>query len=86
MKISPQFYDYIDEKIIDELTFLKYMDLKKIVDSYMSFLKQDPRIPKECKKIIKKYIPTCYVITIDELFSDTELLRVQRELTKEDYL
>lgn len=29
LKISPQFYDYIDEKIIDELTFLKYMDLKK---------------------------------------------------------
>ena len=86
LKINPQFYDYIDEKIIDELTFLKYMDLKKIVDSYMSFLKQDPSITKECKKIIKKYISTCYVITIDELFSDTELLRVQLELTQENYL
>ena len=86
LEISPQFYAYIDEKIIDELTFLRYMDFKKIVDSYMSFLKQDSRVPKECKTIINKYISTCHVITIDELFSDTELLRVQRELTKEDYL
>ena len=79
-EINLQFYDYIDNKINNEKTFLKYMDLKKIVCSYMIFLKQDPTISKECKKAAKDYITTCKVITIDELFSKSESKRVQLEL------
>ncbi|MDU5765256.1 MAG: hypothetical protein E6Z94_01640 [Streptococcus salivarius] len=80
LKIDSQFYDYIDEKIIDEETFLKYMDLKKIVGSYMVILKQNDEISKECRKAAKDYIPTCNEIKINELFSVSEVERIRREL------
>ena len=80
LKIDSQFYDYIDETIIDEETFLKYMDLKKIVGSYMSILEQNAEISKECRKAAKDYIPTCNEIKIDELFSISVAKRVNLDL------
>ena len=80
LKINSQFYDYIDEKIIDEKTFLKYMDLKKIVGSYMGILKQNSEISKECRNAAKDYIPTCNEIKIDDLFSISVAERVTLDL------
>lgn len=80
LEINSQFHEYIDFKIFDETTFLKYMDLKNIVSSYMMFLKQNSTIPKECRKAAKNYITSCDVISITDLFSNSELQRVQQEL------
>lgn len=80
LEIDSKFHPYIDSKIIDQDSFLRYMDLKKVVNSYMNVIKQGKKNSKETKKIIKKYIETCNIISIEELFSKSELSRVQKEL------
>ena len=76
-------YIFLTSEKIDlvcHLTFLKYMDLKKIVGSYMGILKQNSEISKECRNAAKDYIPTCNEIKINDLFSISVAERVTLDL------
>ncbi|NLQ42967.1 hypothetical protein D3845_00920 [Streptococcus mutans] len=89
--IEKTFHKYIDETINDENTFLKYMDLKKLANSYSNFIikqnslkvrdglltSEEERKIKEKNIFLKKYIDNSRVIDLNNLFNKSELNRLR---------
>ena len=82
--IDNQYYKYIDKKINNENDYIKYMNLKKVVDKFSKYKINCKNINKEDKKIYRKYIETLFDYmngcNISILFNDSEYKRVNQFL------
>ncbi|QWG44696.1 hypothetical protein EXW31_10505 [Bacillus mycoides] len=79
-KHHDQYVEYITNNIVSEITFMKYKDLKKVVELYVKFYKL-----KNSEKInhiidLAKYLPAK---SIEEIFDETTLDRFNKILQPE---
>lgn len=82
--IDNQYHEYIDKKINNEDDYIRYMNLKKVVDKFSIYKINCRNTNKEDKKIYRKYIETLFNYMndshISEIFSNSEYKRINKFL------
>lgn len=90
--IESIFHDYIDEISINVEIFMRYMDLKEVVDSYSRYRikqnntsKNSPPLSgldrdnvKAENKFFKKYIENAVTIVMEQLFKEEDFVRLKQ--------
>ena len=79
--IDNKYHEYINKKINNEDDYVKYMNLKKVVDKFSIYKINCRNTNKEDKKIYRKYIETLFDYmnncNINVLFSNSEFSRIK---------
>ena len=79
--IDNKYHEYINKKINNEDDYVKYMNLKKVVDKFSIYKINCRNTNKEDKNIYRKYIETLFDYmnncNINVLFSNSEFSRIK---------
>lgn len=82
--IDNKYHEYINKKIDNKDDFIRYMNLKKVVDKFSIYKINCINTNKEDKKIYRKYIETLFNYMndshISEIFSNSEYKRINKVL------